>query len=119
MTLADVAHELLVVLGHVALDLAVAVLADHALEEVADLDLEVVRVLVRPVDERRHELRERRRDERRLERDDGDLDEAEAGLDDLAVRRREEDDDGVDELGEVRVVERGCEQGERISCCSS
>lgn len=111
MPLADVAHELLVVLGHVTLDGVVPKAADHALEEVPDLDLEVVRVLVRPVDERGHELRQRRRDELGLERDDGNLDKAEAGLDNLAVGRREEDGDRVDELGEVRVVERGCAAG--------
>lgn len=104
----DAADELLVVFGDVALDRVVAVLADHAFEQVADLDLEVVRVLVRPVDERGNESRQGRRHERRVERDDRDLDKAETGLDDLAVRRPEEDDNRLQKLGLVLVLERGC-----------
>lgn len=104
----DAADELLVVFGDVPLDRVVAVLADHAFEQVADLDLEVVRVLVRPVDERGDEGRQGRRHERRVERDDRDLDKAETGLDDFAVRRTEEDDDRLEQLGLVLVLERGC-----------
>lgn len=110
LPLANAAHELLVVLGHVPLDRIVAVLADHALEQVSNLDLEVVRVLVRPVHERRNERRERRSHEGGVEGDDGDLDEPEAGLDDLSVRRAEEDDNRLEEFGLVLVLERGCVQ---------
>ena len=108
LPLADVRDQLLVLLRHVLVNLVDTELPDETFEDVSDLDLEVVRVLVRPVDEGGDESRERGLDERGGEGDDGDLDVSYGGSNDFSVRRREEHDEGGEELGEGLVGDRGC-----------
>jgi hypothetical protein len=75
---------------------------------VPNLDLEVVRVLVAPVDQGGNEGGESGSDDRGgTEGHDGDFDKSEGGLDDFAVGGGEEDDDGLHHLGEVRLLEGG------------
>lgn len=98
LPLADVLYELLVVVGNPPLNLVDAKLANETLEDVTNLDFEMVRVLVGPVDQRGNELLQRCLDVSRRERNNGDLDVTDRRANDLAVGGGEEDDEGGEEL---------------------
>lgn len=105
LTFPDTTNQLLIILRYVPLNLVVTVLSDHSFEQVSDIDFEVVRVLVTPVDKSGDELREGRSDDGRREGNDRDFDETNSGFDDLAIRRSEENDKSFDEFSEVRLFE--------------
>lgn len=63
LTFPDTTNQLLIILRYVPLNLIVTVLSDHSFEQVSDIDFEMVRVLVTPVDKSGDEMRKGRSDD--------------------------------------------------------
>jgi len=57
LTLPDTTDQLLIIFRYVSLNLIISILPNHPFEQVTNVDFEVVRMLMTPIDESWNELR--------------------------------------------------------------